>query len=73
MNKAELKKNLRTVIGQEKLAEGVELIQVIKDLDEFTQEESDNLSSKLKHYLQKRSYGKALSYLEGEENDGEED
>ena len=66
MLEEDLKKNLKKVTGQEKLAEGEELLDVIKWLDESYKVNGGQMSSKLKHYLVKRSYGKALGYIETE-------
>ncbi|MGE9296312.1 MAG: hypothetical protein ACQKBV_08525 [Puniceicoccales bacterium] len=40
--------------------------EVIRDLDDFHREHQRDLDPRLAHFLERRSYGKALAYLHGE-------
>lgn len=46
----------------------VELLAVLQRLDEVARDPEENLPPRLKHYLENRSYAKALACLEALEN-----
>lgn len=57
-----IRKNLLWVTGREKLPEGETMRDVLGRLDGFVNEE--NLPERLAHYLSRRSYVKALEWLD---------
>lgn len=62
----ELKSSLRLITNPKDAKPG-ELISILKSLDEILNQNASNLDPKLKHFLQNRSYEKALIWMEGEE------
>lgn len=66
MPEEDLKKKLKIVVGQAKLEPGVELLHVIRCIDDLLLTSGELMHKKLRHYLERRSYAKALEYLEGE-------
>ncbi len=49
--------------------EGESIATHLRQLDELGQELGKEVPSKLRHYLEKRSYIKALNFLEGRDED----
>ena len=62
----ELKSSLRLITNPKDAKPG-ELITELKSLDEMLNQNASNLDPRLRHFLQNRSYKKALIWLEGEE------
>ena len=62
----ELKSSL-LLITNPKNAKPGEFIRELKSLDEILKQNASNLDPRLKHFLQNRSYEKALIWLKGEE------
>lgn len=62
MFEEKLRKNLLWVTGREKLPEGETMRDILGRLDGFASEE--NLPERLAHYLSRRSYVKALEWLD---------
>lgn len=62
----ELKSSLRLITNPKDAKPG-ELIREINLLDEMLNQNASNLDPRLRHFLQNRSYEKALIWLEGEE------
>ena len=60
----EIKGCLLTITNPKDAKEG-ELSHALKRLDELVCDKSSDLDSKLRHYLQNRSYQKALLWVEG--------
>lgn len=60
-----LRIDLRIITQQQKPAEGESLAAVLKRLDEVARQ--PDLPSQLEHYLSKRSYVKALAWLDNPE------
>lgn len=64
--KQELNPPLQRIHGQE--VEGLDLPAAIARLDLLVREHGNAMDPHLRHYLQQRSYGKALDWLKAEEN-----
>ena len=62
----ELKSSLRLITNPKDAKPG-ELIRELKLLDEILKQNASHLDPRLRHFLQNRSYEKALIWLEGEE------
>lgn len=62
----ELKSSLRLITNPKDAKPG-ELIREINLLDEMLNQNASNLDPRLRHFLQNRSYEKALIWLEGQE------
>lgn len=62
----ELKSCLLKITNPERVNPG-ELPLILAKLDEFLQNEEDRLHPRLRHFLQNRSYAKALLWLNDEE------
>ena len=61
----EIKVCLQTISNPEDAKSG-ELLDALKILDSFLSENKMNLHPQLKHFLEKRSYQKALIWMDGE-------
>ena len=61
-----IKKSLLTIVSSERSGQG-DLISALKQLDNILEEHGAELDARLRHFLQNRSYEKALIWLEGEE------
>lgn len=57
--------NLQCVVGQSEVPEGKTLVDVLGELDEARQ--SSGLPAQFVHYLERRSYQKALAWLDNPE------
>ena len=62
----ELKRNLKLITNPKTLQPG-ELVQAIQSADEYFLDKRPILNPRLKHFLQNRSYQKALLWIEGNE------
>lgn len=62
----EIKKSLQAIVNPTAGVE-IDLGTAIKNLDEILAKEDKNLDPKIKHFLQNRSYEKALLWVEGVE------
>ena len=62
----ELKSSLRLITNPKDAKPG-DLIRKLKSLDEMLNKNVSNLDPRLRHFLQNRSYEKALIWLEGKE------
>ncbi|HAU59205.1 MAG TPA: hypothetical protein DCW45_02440 [Opitutae bacterium] len=62
----ELKSSLRLITNPKDAKPG-ELIRELKLLDEILNQNASQLDPRLRHFLQNRSYEKALIWLKGEE------
>ena len=60
----ELKSSLRLITNPKDAKPG-ELIRELKSLDEMLNQNASNLDPRLRHFLQNRSYEKALLWIEG--------
>lgn len=58
-----IKKNLKILAGQAQLEEGKTILDLVKSLDKELAQNRANLPKKLVHFLEKRSYEKALNFL----------
>ena len=54
-------------ITNPKEAKSGEILEAIKFIDQCLEQENNELSPRLKHFLQNRSYLKALNWIEGEQ------
>ena len=61
----ELKAVLRGMIGAIDRSEGQDISDSLSTIDGILRERKNELDAQLVHYLSRRSYEKALSYLEG--------
>lgn len=59
-----IERNLKILEGQAKLEEGKTILDIIRTLDSELEKNVDNLPKKLAHFLEKRSYAKALKFIE---------
>lgn len=62
-----IKINLKKILGQHKLLPNEKLLEIIKDLDEELEKNKATMDKRLVHYLGKRSYQKALEFVEEKE------
>ena len=60
-----IKKSLLTIVSSERSGQG-DLISALKQLDNILEEHGAELDARLRHFLQNRSYEKALLWIEGE-------
>lgn len=60
-----IKNSLLTIVSSERNGQG-DLISALKQLDNILEEHGAELDARLLHFLQKRSYEKALLWIEGE-------
>lgn len=56
--------SLRTIVSSGKAGQG-DLISALKQLDDILEEKGADLDARLRHFLQNRSYKKALLWIEG--------
>ncbi len=56
--------HLRSLVSATEAADAVGILAATKELDRLKIERSDEIKGHLAHYLQNRSYGKALAMLE---------
>ncbi|MBD36939.1 MAG: hypothetical protein CMI28_02545 [Opitutae bacterium] len=56
--------SLRTIVSSGKAGQG-DLISALKQLDDILEEKGVDLDARLRHFLQNRSYEKALLWIEG--------
>ena len=56
--------SLRTIVSSGKDGQG-DLISALKQLDYILEEKEADLDARLRHFLQNRSYEKALLWIEG--------
>ena len=56
--------SLRTIVSSGKAGQG-DLISALKQLDDILEENGAVLDARLRHFLQNRSYEKALLWIEG--------
>ncbi len=56
--------SLRTIVSSGKDGQG-DLISALKQLDDILEEKEADLDARLRHFLQNRSYEKALLWIEG--------
>jgi len=66
MNMDALTHNLRSIVQPQALADPVDLATALKGLDAFCRE-NDDMDPRLRHYLEKRSYAKAIAWLDNPE------
>lgn len=59
-----IKRNLKMLEGQAKLEEDVTILDIIKIIDGELENHADGFPKQLVHFLEKRSYQKALQFLE---------
>lgn len=59
-----IKRNLKMLEGQAKLEEDMTILAVIKIIDRELENNAKNFPKQLVHFLEKRSYQKALQFLE---------
>ena len=60
-----IKKSLLTIVSSERNGQG-DLISALKQLDNILEEHEAEMDARLRHFLQNRSYEKALLWIEGE-------
>lgn len=58
-----IEKNLKILAGQVQADPGVTILDTVKSLDKELEENRAGLPKKLVHFLEKRSYEKALNYI----------
>jgi hypothetical protein len=58
-----IKKNLKILAGQAQLDEGKTILDLVKSLDKELAQKKAHLPKKLVHFLENRSYEKALNFL----------
>ncbi len=63
---AEIKQALTSLLEAIKRADGAVIAREMARLDDFAQRGQTSLSPQLLHFLQRRSYAKALMYLDGD-------
>ena len=61
----ELKAALRGIIGTIERSEGQDILVLLSTIDDLLESRKNELDVLLVHYLSRRSYEKALRYLEG--------
>jgi hypothetical protein len=59
-----IKRNLKMLEGQAKLEEDVTILAIIKNIDKELENHRADFPKQLIHFLEKRSYQKALQFLE---------
>ncbi len=59
-----IRESLRTIVSSGKAGRG-DLILALKQLDDILEEKGADLDARLRHFLQNRSYEKALLWIEG--------
>lgn len=64
----EIQVALEVILNPAKLEQGA-MVQAIKSLDTIWKERGRELSPDLVHYLQRRSYEKALAFIEADPDD----
>lgn len=64
---APIKTNLKRLRGQAQLEDGKTILDLIRSLDRELEENRDVFPKKLIHFLEKRSYQKALEFIESME------
>ncbi|MGJ8650054.1 MAG: hypothetical protein ACSHX4_06830 [Opitutaceae bacterium] len=62
MERQQLRNDLECIVQKREVAEGESMVDILKRLDAVAKEPS--LPKKLEHYLSKRSYLKALEWLD---------
>lgn len=65
----QLKNNLRVIIEPSHGNGQPSLVDALGNLDEFLAQKSSGLDPKIKHYLERRSYAKALDWVLSLERD----
>lgn len=60
----QIKRNLKILEGQAQLGEGITILDVVKCLDREVGENRENFPKRLVHFLENRSYQKALNFIE---------
>lgn len=63
-----LRENLKILTGRAQLGEGRGILDVIKSLDKELEQNKAYFPKKLVHFLENRSYEKALNFLESNHN-----
>lgn len=63
---AEIKQSLTLLLAGIKASDGPTIAREMARLDEFAQRGAAGLHPQLLHFLQRRSYAKALMFLEGD-------
>lgn len=64
----EVKTALEAFLEATRTGDGVSLSRSMDRLDQFAAGQEAGLSPRLKHFLERRSYAKALAFLEGEDS-----
>ncbi len=59
----EIEERLQIVVESAEDADKNDIVSAIKDLDLLVESRADEMDDRLTHFLQKRSYQKALEYL----------
>ncbi|MDK3160260.1 hypothetical protein QPK87_27420 [Kamptonema cortianum] len=62
-----LRNLLGALAGSAQPPEGADLIEILRELDRIRDEHAGELHPQMLHYLQRRSYEKALSFLSNPE------
>lgn len=60
----QIKKNLKILEGQAQLDQKKTILDVVKSLDEELARNKESFPKKLVHFLENRSYEKALNFIE---------
>lgn len=63
---AQIKDSLTALLAAIKVSDGQRVAEEMARLDDFAQRGQTSLAPQLLHFLEKRSYAKALMYLGGE-------
>ncbi len=61
----EIERRLAVIVERASDTGGESIIKAIKDLDSLLQGRAEEMDERLIHYLQRRSYSKALDFLRG--------
>ena len=61
----EIRKSLNAIVNSQKES-GLDLVTALRNLDNLVSRSGDDLNPRLRHFLQNRSYEKALLWLDGE-------
>lgn len=63
---------LTTFVSSGQTGGGISIVEILRELDQICREHKRSLSPQLIHYMERRSYQKALTWLETGEREREE-
>jgi hypothetical protein len=66
----EIRERLAAMMEEAERGEGAKVLERTREFDTLVRLSGDELKPRLRHFLERRSYGKALEYLGGGEQSG---